>query len=196
MEDYTLSEDKKRDKSEYDLTYYEKNKELIKEKRRIYYEENKERVLEKHRQYNKANPEKRRNLTAKYRRENPEKCKRDARDYHAKRARIDPDYKLLGNLRCRLYSAVCAQGTKKSSETMALIGCTPSELKSHLEDQFTEGMAWENYGEWHVDHIRPCASFDLSIDKEQEICFNYTNLQPLWAVDNLKKGDTYHNDKP
>lgn len=58
-----------------------------------------------------------------------------------------------------------------------------------LEQQFTEGMTWENYGEWHVDHIRPCVSFDLSIPEQQQECFHYTNLQPLWAKDNLQKSD-------
>ena len=58
----------------------------------------------------------------------------------------------------------------------------------HIEKQFKPGMTWERYGEWHVDHIRPCASFDLTDPEQQTICFNYENLQPLWAIDNMKKG--------
>jgi hypothetical protein len=65
-----------------------------------------------------------------------------------------------------------------------------SDLFKHLESKFTEGMSWSNYGYkgWHVDHIKPCASFDLSDPEEQKKCFHYTNLQPLWWYDNFKKG--------
>ena len=71
-----------------------------------------------------------------------------------------------------------------------LIGCSIEELKQHLEKQFTLGMNWKNYGYgWHVDHIKPCAFFDFSKEEEQKKCFNYTNLQPLWATENFKKRD-------
>ena len=71
---------------------------------------------------------------------------------------------------------------------MKLCGCSLEKLKQHLESQFTEGMTWDNKGDWHVDHIKPCASFDLTNPEEQKKCFHYTNLQPLWALDNMKKG--------
>jgi hypothetical protein len=58
-----------------------------------------------------------------------------------------------------------------------------------LEKQFTKGMNWKNYGKWHIDHIKPCASFDLSLEHEQKLCFHFTNLQPLWAKDNIRKSD-------
>lgn len=74
---------------------------------------------------------------------------------------------------------------------MELVGCSIDKLKQHLESKFTEGMSWDNYGDWHVDHIKPCASFDLSDPEQQRLCFNYKNLQPLWAADNLSKGDSY-----
>ena len=77
---------------------------------------------------------------------------------------------------------------KKSKKTQELIGCTIEQLWIHLESKFQKGMTKENYGLWHVDHVRPCASFDLTDPKQQAICFHYTNLQPLWAIDNLKKG--------
>ena len=68
-----------------------------------------------------------------------------------------------------------------------LLGCTLKELKVYLEDQFVEGMSWENYGEWEVDHIMPCASFDLTDEVQQQRCFHYSNLQPLFAVENRQK---------
>jgi hypothetical protein len=78
----------------------------------------------------------------------------------------------------------------KKIKTLELVGCTVPELRQHLEAQFTEGMTWDSYGRhgWHVDHIRPCASFDLTDPEQQRQCFHYTNLQPLWAVDNIRKG--------
>ena len=97
-------------------------------------------------------------------------------------------------LRSRLCSAL--KGKTKSKSTLKLLGFTILKLKQHLENQFKKGMNWSNYGngwygmgmeEWHIDHIRPCASFDLSKPEEQHKCFNYTNLQPLWAKENLEK---------
>jgi len=76
----------------------------------------------------------------------------------------------------------------KSAKTSELLGCTVEDLRLFLEAEFVEGMSWENYGEWHVDHIRPCASFNLEDPEEQKRCFHWTNLQPLWAQDNLRKG--------
>ena len=71
---------------------------------------------------------------------------------------------------------------------MKLVGCSIDQLKQHLEFQFKPGMTWNNYGKWHVDHKKPCASFDLSKPSEQRKCFNWKNLQPLWAEENLSKG--------
>jgi hypothetical protein len=78
----------------------------------------------------------------------------------------------------------------KSVKTQELIGCSIDALKQHLELKFQPGMTWGNYGQWHVDHIKPCSSFNLEIVDEQKKCFNYSNLQPLWAIDNIKKGNT------
>jgi len=96
----------------------------------------------------------------------------------------DPIYRLRHNLSTRLYLAV----SKKIGKTSEIVGCSLEELMSHLETKFTEGMNWDNYGEWHVDHIRPCSSFNLEDPHEQMTCFHWSNLQPLWAKDNLSKG--------
>jgi hypothetical protein len=79
---------------------------------------------------------------------------------------------------------------KKISKSPELLGCTVQEAREHLEKQFKEGMTWENHGlyGWHIDHIIPCASFDLTDPDQQKKCFHYTNLQPLWAKENLIKG--------
>lgn len=104
-----------------------------------------------------------------------------------KRRDEDPKYRVMMALHCRLYMAVA----QKKGKTMELTGCSKDELLEHLGSQFTDGMTWENYGTWHIDHIRPCASFDLTDLEQQKICFHWTNLQPLWATDNIKKGSKY-----
>ena len=101
----------------------------------------------------------------------------------------DPAFRMARNLRNRIWYAL--DGRAASRRTLQLLGCSIAELRAHLEQQFESGMTWENYGEWHVDHIRPCASFDLTDPKQQEKCFHYSNLQPLWAFDNLSKGDSW-----
>ena len=110
------------------------------------------------------------------------------RNYMRDRRRTDPAFKLLTTLRNRLRGAL--KGTCKSTCTLELLGCTVEEFRAHLGARFKPGMTWENQGRygWHVDHIRPCASFDLTDPEQQRICFHYTNLQPLWAEENMSKG--------
>ena len=101
----------------------------------------------------------------------------------------DPSSAIAHNLRIRLIHAL--KGASKSASATKLIGCTMDDCRQHLENQFEEGMTWDNHGEWHIDHRRPCASFDLVNEEEQIMCFHYTNLQPLWAADNISKGDNF-----
>jgi hypothetical protein len=107
--------------------------------------------------------------------------------------RTDPAYKLKCTLRNRIYYAIKKGQGFKSGHSQELLGCDFQAVKEHLESLFTEGMSWDNHGQgddkWHIDHIIPCASFDLTDPEEQRKCFHYTNLQPLWQPDNLSKGD-------
>tara|TARA_R110002153_G_C12992365_1_gene464062 strand:+ start:32 stop:550 length:519 start_codon:yes stop_codon:yes gene_type:complete len=156
-----------------------------------YRDNNKDVVRASKKKWRDGNEEAYQEYQREYRRKNKDKLNERKREYRKKRKLADANFKLRGNLSTRLYYAVKDQGTTKDSTTMKLTGCTLRALVSHLESQFTEGMTWENYGQWHVDHMRPCASFDLTLDGEQGKCFHYTNLQPLWAADNLKKSDKY-----
>jgi len=119
------------------------------------------------------------------------------RKYFKLRCSMDPSFKIAHTMRSRLYAIVHYKRGKL--HTKALVGCSFKELKQYLEDQFKPGMSWANYGtgfngkgmqQWHIDHIRPCASFDLSNVMEQQKCFHYTNLQPLWARENIIKNAT------
>ena len=101
--------------------------------------------------------------------------------------KTDIHFKLKQQLSHRIFMAL--KGKVKSKRTKDLLGCTIEELWSHLEKSFKPNMNKENYGKWHVDHIRPCASFDLTKPEEQAKCFHYSNLQALWAKENLSKSD-------
>ena len=123
-----------------------------------------------------------------YQARNKEKYQAKKLASHKKRRESDLAFNLKLRLRRRLNGAMNATGTKASASTLSLLGCNPEELKERLAAQFCDGMTFENYGDWEVDHIRPCASFDLTDPEQQKQCFHYTNLQPLWKKDNCSKG--------
>jgi len=97
----------------------------------------------------------------------------------------DPEYKLRTLLRTRLWCAL--KRNYKSGSAVKDLGCSVKELKSYLEERFKEGMTWENHGKWHIDHIKPLSKFDLTNREQLLEAIHYTNLQPLWAEENLKK---------
>lgn len=123
-----------------------------------------------------------------------EKGRKRARDYVRDRCAKDLNFRLRMRLRSRLYHAVFMQKGIKEKSAVELLGCTTQELIDHLQSQFLDGMTWDNYGEWEIDHIKPCAAFDLRKKKEQRECFHYTNLQPLWGDENRAKADKYENN--
>jgi len=111
------------------------------------------------------------------------------RVYQRHKLKEDILFKLSRNLRSRLNKAL--RGDYKAGSAVSDLGCSIKEFKVYLESKFKPGMTWENYGKWHIDHIKPLTSFDLlKIDQVQLAC-NYTNLQPLWAKDNLEKSNKY-----
>lgn len=109
------------------------------------------------------------------------------RAYVRNRKKADAGYRLLCSLRSRLRSAFKAKTARKCERTLRLLGCSIAELREHLARQFKPGMTWENYREWEIDHIRPCASFNFTRREDQRECFHFSNLQPLWKHDNRAK---------
>ena len=108
------------------------------------------------------------------------------RDYRKHKRETDPLFKLKDNLRSRARSMFYNMKINKFTKTESLLGGSYKEAKKHIEEQFSEGMSWDNYGKWHIDHIIPLA---LAETKEQSIMlFHYKNTQPLWAEDNERKG--------
>jgi len=115
-------------------------------------------------------------------------CKRWS-DKHPEREKIrwkNEAFRIRNNLSRRIRLAL--RGKAKLENSEKLIGCSIDELRTWLAGWFAPGMTWENYGTWHIDHHRPCASFDLADPAQQKQCFHYLNLRPLWAKDNLSKG--------
>ena len=145
---------------------------------------------EKHKAYMRA-------YLKKWRKDNPKQSKRH-RDWMRvwykkngkkiyKKRMSKLHERIAANIRSRIISAL--KGKSKSARTEKLLGITIRELKVYLEGKFQQGMTWENYGfyGWHCDHIIPLCNFDLANPNEQKKAFHYTNLQPLWAKDNLRK---------
>jgi hypothetical protein len=118
---------------------------------------------------------------------NSEKVLAYSRKYQKERRSIDPLFRLSNTLRSRTYLAFKHKGYSKSSKTREMLGAEFELVKSHIEKQFSNGMSWDNYPDWHIDHIIPLAS--ASTEEELIKLCHYTNLQPLWAKDNLDKSD-------
>ena len=109
--------------------------------------------------------------------------------YYHRRIKKDPDFKLAIAMRNRLRSYLRTKGLNKNNETMELVGCSKKFLREHLEKQFKPGMNWSNHSlrGWHIDHIRPLSKFDFTHPEELKKACHYSNLQPLWSKENLKK---------
>lgn len=124
---------------------------------------------------------------------NPDRA-RELRRQAEKRMRANPRTRALLNLRKRL-KVIMRELRLSITGKRKLIGCTIEQFTAHMEKQWKPGMTWENYGtRWHVDHIIPCAKFDHTIPTHVQQCWHYTNLQPLWAEDNLAKSDKLNTD--
>lgn len=203
--DFVKNMTKKEKKKLADKKYYENNKEKIlfkiKEYRlnnldkikltnKNYYENNKEKINKKKKQYYLNNLDKIKKYYKKYVYLNKDKINKYKNEWKLNKIKNNPTYKIKDNLRHRIYMAL--KGTVKSKRTIDLLGTSIDNLWNHLEKTFKPGMTKNNYGKiWHVDHKIPCASFDLTKPEEQAKCFHYTNLQALWAHENLSKGDKF-----
>lgn len=170
---------------------------------RIWYQKNIERQRRRAREDGKTDRVKERrkdryHTDEEYRLKRREQCRRSKqkesskqkdREYKRTKRATDPHFRLRENISRRIRDVL--MGESKSAPTMVLMDCSMEHLRLHLESLWKPGMSWENWGVrgWHIDHIRPCASFDLTDPEQQKVCFHWTNLQPLWARENWAKGD-------
>lgn len=146
--------------------------------RREWYERNKDKEIAKAKKWNKENPDKVAASTSKYVKSS---------NYYTERYHTDIEFRLRVILRNRLLQSV--KTNARAGSAVQDLGCTINEFKDYLELKFTPGMTWENIGDWHIDHIQPLSKYNLEdIEQFKQAC-HYTNLQPLWKEDNLKKGN-------
>ena len=159
-----------------DKKWRDKNKEKLSKKHKLWYENNK----------NKWN-----DYIKEYRKNNVDKIRQIKRDYERNRKASDPLYKLISNFRTAIYQVLKESNVEKNGHYFDILGYTPEELINHLEKQFTEGMTWDNYGEFHVDHKLPISSFNIKEIGDEEFmrCWCLDNLQPMWGEENIRKSN-------
>jgi hypothetical protein len=167
-------EEKKMEKKEYNKKYYEENKEEFKKYQEKYRKEHDREIKEYQKEWREMN-------------------KTYSLNYKNLRRKNDNKFRIVMNLRARLTNLL----RTSIGDCFGLVGCSYDEFTKHIENQFKEGMTWNNYGKdgWVIDHIRPCSSFDLTIKEQQKECFYYTNLQPLWWFENASKGSKYKKEE-
>lgn len=187
---------------------YVLNRETILKKYKEYYQENIESVRKRHTDYREINKERLNRIAMEhyYANWDVERQRRDEwtrrnwdkrlayhRKWKAERRARDYSYKVHSNVSRRLRDSLTNGGVKSGKAWERLLGYTTADLMSHLESRFTDGMSWDNYGEWHIDHICPIKHFKVKSDDNKTLleCWKLNNLQPLWAKDNITKKDKY-----
>ena len=177
-------------KNEYKLANKEKYKEYNRKYNREYRNKNKDKRSEYAKEYYQKNKEKLKEDVKKYYKENKEHHAENCKIYQNERYHSDPDFKLSCLVRqfcCRVTNAVKED---KELRSLEYLGCSIAEFKAHIESQWQEGMTWENHSMhgWHIDHIKPLDWFIKNSDDPWQ-ANHYLNLQPLWAEENLSKGN-------
>jgi membrane-associated HD superfamily phosphohydrolase len=159
-----------------DKKYREKNKKRLDEYTKNWYEENKEH---------------RKQYLKEYREKNIDKIREVKRTYEKHRKDTDPIYKLISNFRTAIYQVLKESNVEKNGHYFEILGYTPEELINHLEKQFKDGMTWDNYGDFHIDHIIPISSFNIQEIGDEEFmkCWSLSNLQPMWGEENIRKSN-------
>ncbi len=182
--------------------HYLRNREAYLARGRANYLNNREAYLARAKRWKQNNPDKRKEILLRFadrhrteererarrrHKENPKRTLERLKKWQAKARKGNLQFILKTRLRGRIYAAMKRGYTAKSAKTIDLLGCSFDELRRHIEKQFTDGMSWDKISEIHLDHIMPCAMFDLSDPEQQRKCFHFSNLQPLWKMDNLRK---------
>jgi len=159
-----------------DKKWRDSNKEYMSNKSKTWYEQNKEH---------------RKEYLKEYREKNIDKIRKTKRDYQQHLRDTNPTYKLISYFRTAIYQVLKESNVGKNKHYFDVLQYTPKQLIDHLELQFTDGMTWDNYGEWHVDHIKPISSFNIIEmgDNEFMKCWCLNNLQPMWGEENIRKSN-------
>lgn len=152
---------------------------------------NKEYLSLKHKKWSENNRERLNEYHKEWREKNIDKHRENKRNYERNRKTNDPLYKLISNFRTAIYQVLKENNIEKNKSYFDILGYTPEELIIHLEKQFKDGMTWDNYGIWHVDHKFPITSFDIQEMGDEEFmkCWCLDNLQPMWGEENIRKSN-------
>ena len=173
-------------RSESNKTHSVKYKERRKELGKTYYQENREKIAQQAKERRQINSERENKRSREWYANNKgEELRKHRREYDKMRRNSDPQFKIAHNLRVRINKAMKNQ--QKSGSAIRDLGCSISEFIDYLSKRFLPGMSLNNYGQWPIDHIKPLSSFDLNKREEFKKACYYTNLQPLWAIDNRIK---------
>ena len=173
--------------------YREKHRAYMREYKKKYHRDNLEKQREMSRvrnaRYRARHPGRVADHYRKWVQKDPEEAARQARERHRRYWENNLSYRIKSRVRDRVRQALKKQG--QFVALRGLVGCTKEELRDHLESRFVEGMTWANWGRdgWHVDHIIPLSSFDLSNEEQLRRAAHFTNLQPLWASENIRKNN-------
>jgi hypothetical protein len=159
-----------------DKKYREKNKDTLSEYHKKWSENKKEHLIKYHKEW---------------REKNIDKHRENKRNYERTRKANDPIYKLINNFRTAIYQVLKENQVQKNGHYFETLKYSPENLIEHLENKFKDNMTWDNYGKWHVDHIKPISSFQIAEigDKEFMSCWSLENLQPLWGKENIRKSN-------
>ena len=151
----------------------------------------KEKRNKKYKKWYSENKEYRKEYLKEYREKNIDKIREIKRNYEKTRKNNDPIYKLINNFRTAIYQVLKENNINKNGHYFEILKYTPEDLISHLETKFTDNMTWDNYGEWHVDHIKPISSYVILEIGDDEFmnCWSLNNLQPLWGKENIVKSN-------
>ena len=156
-----------------------------------YREKNKEKLYNNHKKWYKENKDKWNEYIKEYREKNADKIREIKRNYERTRKHNDPLYKLISNFRTAIYQVLKENNIGKNGHYFEILGYTPEELINHIEKQFKDGMTWDNYGDFHIDHKIPISSFNIKEigDSEFMKCWSLSNLQPMWGEENIRKSN-------
>ena len=157
--------------------------------------ETKERLKKNHKNWSENNREHLNEYHKEWREKNIDKHREYKRKYEKNRKDTDPLYKLISNFRTAIYQVLKENNINKNGHYFEILKYTPEDLILHLETKFTDGMTWDNYGEWHVDHVKPISSYIILEIGDDEFmnCWSLNNLQPLWGKENISKSNKLFN---
>lgn len=168
--------------------YYLNNKDKISKTKKLYREKNKNHLSEYRKKYYVENINRHKETS----KSNYLKNKKKILSKYKERLNNDPLFRFIQNLKCNVRNSLTKTGYSKKTRTFEIIGMEFDQFREYIEIQFKDGMSWDNYGEWHLDHKTPISW--ANSEEEAILLCHYSNYQPLWSMENLSKGNKYKSE--